>query len=64
MELEPTGQLQAKLRAMPSLEAVRLWPKQVTASNNLQASLAQGRPRSLVQMATGSGKTFSACNFA
>ena len=28
----------------------------------MEASLAAGRPRALVQMATGSGKTFMACN--
>ncbi|MDN5941069.1 MAG: DEAD/DEAH box helicase family protein [Nitrospira sp.] len=40
-----------------------LWPAQVTAINNLEKSLAQDRPRALIQMATGSGKTFTAINF-
>ena len=35
---------------------------QERAIRNLEESLAAGRPRSLVQMATGSGKTFMACN--
>ena len=30
---------------------------------NLERSLADNRPRSLIQMATGSGKTFTAVNF-
>jgi type I restriction enzyme, R subunit len=40
-----------------------LWPAQVTVINNLEKSLAQDRPRALIQMATGSGKTFTAINF-
>ena len=32
------------------------------AIRNLEQSLAEARPRSLVQMATGSGKTFMTCN--
>ena len=40
-----------------------LWPAQITAINNLEKSLAQDRPRALIQMATGSGKTFTAINF-
>jgi type I restriction enzyme R subunit len=33
---------------------------QVEAVTKLEKSLGQNRPRSLVQMATGSGKTFTA----
>ncbi|ODS33982.1 MAG: deoxyribonuclease [Candidatus Scalindua rubra] len=40
-----------------------LWPAQITAINNLEKSLAENRPRALIQMATGSGKTFTAVNF-
>ena len=32
-----------------------LWPAQVTAITNLEKSMAQDRPRALIQMATGSG---------
>ena len=35
---------------------------QAEAIRNLEQSLDEARPRSLVQMATGSGKTFMACN--
>lgn len=52
----------ARLRAMPPLDERGLWPKQVTAIRNLEQSLATDHPRSLVQMATGSGKTFTAAN--
>ncbi|MCE9630221.1 MAG: DEAD/DEAH box helicase family protein [Planctomycetia bacterium] len=37
---------------------------QIEAVTNLERSLAAGRPRALVQMATGSGKTFTACAIA
>lgn len=48
---------------MPPLRTEGLWPAQVTAIRNLERSLAQDRPRALIQMATGSGKTFTAINF-
>ncbi len=51
-----------KLTAMPPLNASGLWPVQERAIRNLEESLAAGRPRALVHMATGSGKTFMACN--
>jgi len=41
----------------------KLWPAQIIAIRNLEKSLAQGRPRALIQMATGSGKTFTAISF-
>ena len=39
-------------------------PAQFEAIRNLEESLAHGRPRALIQMATGSGKTFTAANIA
>ena len=54
--------LRQGLKAMPPLNASGLWPVQERAIKNLEESLAAGRPRALVQMATGSGKTFMACN--
>ena len=51
-----------RLSAMPPLNASALWPVQERAIRHLEESLAAGRPRALVQMATGSGKTFMACN--
>ena len=41
----------------------KLWPAQIAAIRNLEKSLAAGRPRALIQMATGSGKTFTAISF-
>ncbi len=54
----------AALRGMPPLVEDGLWPAQVRAIEGLERSLAENRPRSLVQMATGSGKTFTAVAFA
>ena len=56
--------LRQRLKAMPPLNPSGLWPVQEMAIRNLEESLAAGRPRALVQMATGSGKTFMACNQA
>ena len=52
----------ARLKAMPPLDERGLWGKQAEAIRNLEQSLAEDRPRSLIQMATGSGKTFTAAN--
>lgn len=52
----------ARLKAMPPLDERGLWGKQATGIRNLEQSLAEDRPRSLIQMATGSGKTFTAAN--
>ncbi len=54
--------LRARLQQMPPLPIAGLWPAQVEAINNLERSLADDRPRALIQMATGSGKTFMAVN--
>lgn len=56
--------LLARLKTMPPLAEGGLWPAQVTAVKNLEVSLADNRPRALIQMTTGSGKTFTACNVA
>ena len=52
--------LRSRLRAMPDLATKGLYPVQVRAIANLERSLRENRPRALVQMATGSGKTFTA----
>lgn len=57
-------QLRSRLQAMPPLDTSKLWEKQITAVTNLEASLADNRPRSLIQMVMGAGKTFTACNIA
>ena len=52
----------ARLRRMPDLDNPRLWEVQAKAVRNLEESLRDDRPRALIQMATGSGKTFTAAN--
>jgi len=52
-----------RMQHMPPLVEDGLWPAQITAINNLEQSLSENRPRALIQMATGSGKTFTAINF-
>jgi len=60
----PGSTLRAKLRHMPPLAQEGLRPAQVRAINNLEASLVHQRPRALIQMASGGGKTYTACNIA
>jgi type I restriction enzyme R subunit len=57
-------QLNQRLRAMPPLITDNLWLAQVQAIANLERSLALNKPRALIQMATGSGKTYTAVNFS
>jgi len=59
----PGSTLRAKLRSLPELMTEGLRPAQITAIRNLEKSLAGDRPRALIQMASGGGKTFTACNF-
>lgn len=50
----------AAVHQMPELLTGGLRDCQITAVTNLERSLREDRPRALVQMATGSGKTFTA----
>ena len=52
------------MKRFPALDQTGFRKCQVTAIENLDASLANNRPRALVQMATGSGKTFTAITAA
>jgi type I restriction enzyme R subunit len=64
--MEQTDTLRGRLQVMPQsfpLIESHLWSAQVEAINNLERSFATDRPRALIQMATGSGKTFTAVNF-
>jgi len=55
--------VKARLRHMPPLAEEGLRKAQIIAIKNLEVSLARGDRRALIQMATGGGKTFTACNF-
>lgn len=52
--------LRAALRQMPPLITTGLRNCQIEAIRNLEESLALAKPRALLQMATGSGKTYTA----
>ena len=52
--------LRARLRGLPELDPEGLRACQSNAIEKLEASLKDNRPRALIQMATGSGKTYAA----
>jgi len=55
--------LRQRLKNLPPLITEGLRDCQAIAINNLERSFAEDRPRALIQMATGSGKTYMAVNF-
>ncbi|NDJ27620.1 restriction endonuclease subunit R [Campylobacter sp. MIT 12-8780] len=55
--------LRARLHDILPLERLNLRQCQFEAINSLENSLKAGKQRALIQMATGAGKTFTACNF-
>ncbi len=58
--LEQPATLRARLQALPPLNHDGLRDCQIAAIENLEDSFKADRPRALVQMATGSGKTYTA----
>ncbi|HMP90209.1 MAG TPA: type I restriction-modification enzyme R subunit C-terminal domain-containing protein [Kiritimatiellia bacterium] len=60
---EKDKQLARCLTEFPPLTPGTLWPAQFEAIQNLERSFVLGKPRALIQMATGSGKTYTAVNF-
>ncbi|MFY0663216.1 MAG: DEAD/DEAH box helicase family protein [Natronospirillum sp.] len=58
--LRQPNSLRARLQTLPPLNADGLRDCQITAITNLEESFKQNKARALVQMATGSGKTFTA----
>jgi type I restriction enzyme R subunit len=52
--------LRSRLLSLPAPEIPGLWPNQTKAITNLEKSLKTDHPRSLLQMATGSGKSLTA----
>ena len=59
----PPATFLTRVRSLPPLMEEGLWPAQIKAIKNLEASLAADKPRALIQMATGSGKTYTAISF-
>lgn len=62
--LDQPEQLRARLQNLPPLDDAGLWRVQTRAIASLEGSFARADPRALIQMATGSGKTFTAVNIA
>jgi len=58
--IEQPKSLRGRLLDMPSLDHEGLRKCQIIAIENLEQSFKEDRPRALIQMATGSGKTFTA----
>ena len=59
--------LRARLKAMPTahpLATTGMRECQIEAITGLEKSFAENRPRSLIHMATGAGKTYTACAFS
>lgn len=52
--------LRGRLQTLPALNKDGLRECQIKAINNLESSFKANKPRALIQMATGSGKTFTA----
>lgn len=52
--------LRSRLHDLPELQTVGLRECQINAITKLEKSFRENRPRALIQMATGSGKTFTA----
>ncbi len=52
------------MKHFPALDETGFRKCQITAIKNLDESFAQNKPRALVQMATGAGKTFTAITSA
>jgi len=52
--------LRTRLHDIPLLPEDGLRDCQITAINNLEKSFKDARPKALIQMATASGKTFTA----
>jgi type I restriction enzyme R subunit len=55
--------LRTRLHDIPALPEAGLRDCQIIAINNLEKSFREAKPKALIQMATGSGKTFTAITF-
>ena len=58
--LTKPASLRGRLHDLPALDPAGLRDCQITAIENLETSFKADRPRALIQMATGSGKTYTA----
>ena len=61
--LKKEKSLRGRLQDLPTLDPAGLRPAQIVAIENLEMSFKNNRPKALIQMATGAGKTFTAATF-
>ncbi|MBM3322467.1 restriction endonuclease subunit R, partial [candidate division WOR-3 bacterium] len=61
--LAESDTLRGRLKTLPPLAAARLRKCQIEAITGLEKSFAATRPKALIQMASGGGKTFTAVSF-
>jgi type I restriction enzyme R subunit len=61
--LKESKTLRSRFSDIPELPTIGLRDCQIQAITNLEQSFRENRPKALVQMATGSGKTFTAITF-
>jgi type I restriction enzyme, R subunit len=61
--LKQENSLRTRLHNLNTLPTDKLRDCQITAITNLEASFKVAKPKALIQMATGSGKTFTAITF-
>jgi len=61
--LKKDSSLRTRLQETPLLDETGLRPAQIIAINNLEHSFKKNRPKALIQMATGAGKTYTAATF-
>jgi len=61
--LKKDKSLRARLLDLPELNETGLRLAQINAIKNLEQSFKNNRPKALIQMATGAGKTFAAATF-
>ncbi|WP_179317684.1 type I restriction endonuclease subunit R [Winogradskyella undariae] len=55
--------LRERILSIPKLDEAGLRKAQIKAINNLEISFKNNKPKALIQMATGAGKTFTAATF-
>ena len=61
--LQKDKSLRSRLLDIPQLNEEGLRPAQIKAIKNLEQSFKKNKPKALIQMATGAGKTFTAATF-
>ncbi len=61
--LQKNKSLRTRLSNIPALNETGLRPAQIKAIKNLEISFKKNKPKALIQMATGAGKTFTAATF-